>query len=113
MMSAKACSPHAFDVGLAPHSTSNLYVDLTDKICGAFVATYDFQRHPIGSEVLLNLHLPAQLPLQARGVVEWQRVQSCQSGAPGCGVRFEQELSEEELSLLERFVSQRAPLLYV
>ncbi|MFT5354742.1 MAG: hypothetical protein ACI9KE_001950 [Polyangiales bacterium] len=85
-LATQLSAPAMFDVGLAPQSRSNLYVDFDGDIRGVFVSTYDFQRHAIGTHVDLQLHLPDGKEITVAGIVEWQRLDSCEG--PGCGVQF-------------------------
>lgn len=100
-----------FDIGLAARSASNFYVDLEGDVRGVFVSTYDFHRHDIGVEVLLQLHLPDGREIFVEGTVEWQRLESYEG--PGCGVCFTGVLSEQDRNRVIRFMELREPLFYV
>lgn len=104
-------SSSVFEVGLAPHSPSNLYVDLEDTVCGVFVATYGFQDYAIGTKVILHLHFPGGSEMVVPGVIEWLRL-ATGDRSPGCGARFERPLSMGDESLLRRFKAFREPLLF-
>ncbi|MFK8000992.1 MAG: hypothetical protein AB8H86_15460 [Polyangiales bacterium] len=108
---ASQLSTPTFDIGLAPRSPSNFYVDLGGEVRGVFVSTYDFHQHAIGTQVRLQLHLPDGRELSVEGTVEWQRLDSYEG--PGYGVRFSGELPEHDHERVVRFMELREPLFYV
>lgn len=103
--------PTTFEVGLAPRSPSNLYVDLEGDVRGVFVSTYGFQQHAIGTNVVLQLHLPRGEEITIPGIVEWQRLDSYEG--PGCGVQFTHELPQQDRRRMRQFMEQREPLFFV
>jgi uncharacterized protein (TIGR02266 family) len=94
-------------------SDSNFYAGLTENLShgGLFIATH--MAKPLGSEVEITLTLPTrEEPIRAHGMVRWLREFSETSDAPpGMGVQFE-TLAAEDVTLIEEFLTKRAPLFF-
>lgn len=95
------------EVGLAPHSESNLWAGF-QKIEGVFVATWDAP--PLDAPVELALALPGSERVRAPGRVEWLREPTPEQ-TPGVGVRFGR-LSVRDATLLALFARNRQPYFY-
>jgi len=101
----------AIDVDIGLHSETNFFVGLAEDISdgGLFVATYDLL--PIGTALTISMVLPGGRQLVIAGRVAWIRDLYDSEVSPGVGVRFE-PLDPDDRRAIERFLSQRAPMLF-
>ncbi len=95
------------------HGDTHFYTGLSGSIDegGIFVATFDAQK--INSKIAVKFTLPSGETIVTRGVVRWIRDYNPDNPdvVPGMGVHFF-ELSERDRTAIERYLEQRAPLLY-
>lgn len=95
------------------HGDTNFYTGLSGSIeeGGIFIATFDSK--PINSKIAVTFTLPTGETVITRGMVRWIRDFNPDNPdvVPGMGVRFI-DLSKRDRSLIERYLQQRAPLLY-
>ena len=100
-------------VGVGFRNDSSFYTGFTQDLSegGLFVATHMLQ--PIGSEITLTFALPTGPEISVRGVVRWQRDPHEHNSLtpPGMGVQF-QDLSDEDLERIRKFVALREPLFF-
>ena len=97
------------EVGLAPHSPSNLVTGFDGEVEGVFAATHEHLS--IGDRVELLIHLPAEHGVLVAARVEWIRETGTYDAPVGVGLRFER-LEHHERELLGTFASHREPLFY-
>jgi uncharacterized protein (TIGR02266 family) len=92
---------------------TNFYTGLSGSIeeGGIFIATFDHQ--PINSKIAVTFTLPSGETVITRGMVRWIREFNPDNPdvVPGMGVRFV-ELTTRDRGAIERYLQQRAPLLY-
>ena len=96
------------EIGLAPHSESNLVIGLDGTVRGVFYATYE--ELELGTTVALRVQLPGDCVVSARARVEWIRWPEC-GATPGLGLRFT-EIEPSDAALLACFADRRDPVLY-
>lgn len=75
--------PVALEVSIAPQSESAIWEGLDGEV-GVFLATYD--ELPIGTEVVLTVHLTGERPFETRARVVWLR--NAPGLWPGLGLRL-------------------------
>jgi len=99
------------DVAVAMQSDSNFYESLDDERNGVFWATY--QRLPIGTSVVLNLHIVGEGSFVIPATVRWVRRET-QAGAdswPGLGLELD-FVTDALHAQIERFKRVRPALFY-
>lgn len=109
----------SLDTDVTFASSSNFYTGFGQDISegGIFVASYDLR--PIGTKVEVKFTLPSGYVIDARGVVRWLRDSfdvenwddNSEEAPPGMGIMFE-NLSEDDKTQIEQFLSARMPLFY-
>jgi len=94
-------------------SDTTFYTGLSGRIDegGIFIATFDIK--PINSKVAVNFSLPSGENIVTKGFVRWVRDYNPANPdlVPGMGVGF-MELADADRQAIERYLEQRAPLLY-
>jgi uncharacterized protein (TIGR02266 family) len=99
-------------VAITAESESNFYVGFTEKLSdgGVFVATH--APWSIGRAVDLEIALPEQPPILARGTVRWIREYSeANETVAGVGIRFDRLTSHDATRILE-FAKSRAAMFF-
>lgn len=94
-------------------SDHNFYAGFVENmsVTGVFIATHALR--PVGETLEVTIHLPdSEVCVRGRGEVRWIRDYSEESNVPpGMGVRF-LDLDPVSAGAVERFLKQRAPLLF-
>lgn len=94
-------------------SDTNFFSDISYDVrsVGLFVATYNILK--IGTPLNVRVVLPGRKSFQMNGTVSWVRESDNCTGdiSPGMGIAFT-ELSHEICSEIQRFMSERPPLLF-
>ncbi|GAC1351180.1 MAG: hypothetical protein NVSMB1_01720 [Polyangiales bacterium] len=106
--------PGVIEAELGAHSSSNFYKTLSGNDIvdhgGNFVSTY--ASPPIGSAVMIRIHLPGGYHFDCQGRVKWTRdARDNPDAPPGFGAQF-QGISAEQRQLIQRYVRNREPLFY-
>ncbi|MBN2496521.1 MAG: PilZ domain-containing protein [Deltaproteobacteria bacterium] len=100
-------------VDVSMHTEHNFYMGLTENLSegGLFIATWDDL--PVGTELDLELNLPACPTIRSRVKVRWLREYTpyTEDMAAGVGVQF-LALSESDRAAIRQFIVERDPVLY-
>jgi type IV pilus assembly protein PilZ len=99
----------AVEVAIDFESEHNFFAGVTCDISegGLFVSTD--QPLSVGDALDVNLMLPGNLQVQARGVVRWNLRREGEE--IGYGVQFT-EIHDESLAAIRQFIAAREPMLY-
>jgi uncharacterized protein (TIGR02266 family) len=101
------------EVEVDVQTDTNFYTGLTQDISrgGLFLATHAIK--PVGAHVQLTLKLPGEPVLNIDSEVRWTREGSSlqRTDTHGMGLKF-LNLSDEQASVINRFLSRRESLFY-
>jgi uncharacterized protein (TIGR02266 family) len=78
---------------------------------GIFIAT--FEPKPMEAEVIVNFKLPGDIPVSAKGVVQFVRNYnpSTPEVAPGMGIKFT-DIMPKDKKAIEKYLKSRTPMFY-